>query len=279
MKRIHLIPILTVLMLTAACSDKDEVVMDNLSKFVIGNYEGYTSASSAYFSGMMNAGQQMIVAEGSADNKVNIQYISPTWGSITATDATVIKNEGGYVITGTGLWSMGHNGRVSDYDCTVIGNVKTGETKFVFSSPSVMGGLKVEFTEGEIPASLIIPGVYNGWIDASCGYFQGITAENQEIRISNKDNVYNLYYESDTWGTFTIEDIKFIYSEGVFTISGDGKCKMGMNGNLTDYPCTLSGCIDVEKSNPSFCLNVPAVMGGLSITFRAGNIPSESTNE
>lgn len=279
MKRLHLILMFTVLMLSTACSDKEEEVKDNLSKYVIGNYEGYTSASCAYFSGMMNADQHIIVAEGSGDNKVNIRYVSPTWGSITATDAMVLENEGGYVLTGTGVWSMGHNGSVSDYDCTVTGNVKSGETQFVFSSPSVMGGLKVEFTEGEIPASLVLPGVYKGRTDVSCAYFQGMTADNQEITIVGKDNVYSVYYESDTWGTFAIEDIKFTYAEGVFTISGDGNCKMGMDGNLKDYPCTLSGSIDVEKSAPSFIFNVPAVMGGLSITFSSGDVTSESTNE
>ena len=279
MNKLQVILMLAVLMVTTACSDKDEVVTDNLSKYVIGNYAGYTSASCAYFSGMMNAEQKIIVTEGSGDNTVDIQYASPTWGTVTATDAKVLESEGGYIISGTGVWSMGHNGSISDYDCTVTGTVKSGETQFVFSSPSVMGGLKIEFTEGEIPASLVLPGVYKGWTDASCAYFQGMTADNQEITISYKDNMYSVNYESDTWGTFTIEDIKFSYAEGVFTISGDGTCKMGMDGNIKDYPCTLSGSIDVEKSAPSFIFSVPAVMGGLSITFSPGNLPSESENE
>lgn len=106
-----------------------------------------------------------------------------------------------------------------------------------------------------------------------------MVTENQEITIANKDNVYSVFYESETWGTFAIEDIKFSYTEGIFTISGDGICRIGMDGNLKDYHCTLSGNIDVEKSNPSFILNVPAVMGGLSITFSSGDIPSENINE
>lgn len=131
----------------------------------------------------------------------------------------------------------------------------------------------------EISASLVLPGTYKGWTEASCGYFQGMTAENQEINIINKADGYSMFYVSDTWGTFTIGNIKFTYAEGVFTISGDGNCKMGMDGNLKDYPCSLSGSIDIEKSNPHFILKVPAVMGGLSVTFSSGDIPSENINE
>lgn len=279
MNKLHLILMLAVLMLSTACSDKGEDLKDNLSKYVIGNYEGYTSASCAYFSGNMNAEQHIIITEGSGDNKVSMQYVSPTWGTITVPDADVTSNENGYVVTGNGTWAMGHNGETREYDCSVTGIVKSDETQFVFSAPSVMGGLKLEFTKGEIPASLILPGQYKGWTDASCAYFQGMTAENQEITILNNDNVYSMSYVSDTWGTFTFDNIKVTYAEGVFTISGEGICKMGMDGNFKDYPCTLSGCIDVEKSNPSFSLNVPAVMGGLSITFSSGNMPSENINE
>ncbi|MBD5358768.1 MAG: hypothetical protein HDR88_17570 [Bacteroides sp.] len=279
MKKLHLILMFAVLMLTTACSDNHEGIKDNLSKHVIGKYEGYTSASCAYFSGNMNADQVITVTEGSENNKVNIQYVSSTWGTVTVADAVVVENEQGYVVSGNGKWSMGHNGSINDYDCTVTGRVKSGEAQFIFSAPAVMGGLKVEFTEGEVPASLILPGTYEGWTDASCAYFQGMTADNQIITIVGKDNVYSVSYESDTWGTFTIEELTFTYSDGVFTISGDGICKMGMDGDLKDYPCTLSGSIDVEKSVPSFIFNVPAVMGGLSITFSSGDMPSESTDE
>lgn len=148
MKRVHLILMHVVLILSTACNDNDDDVKDNLSKYVIGNYEGYTSASCAYFSGSMNAGQHIIVTGGSGYDKVDIQYISPAWGTVTVTDALIVENGQRYTITGDGTWSMGHNGSVRDYDCTVTGNVKSVETQFVFSSPSVMGGLKVEFTEG-----------------------------------------------------------------------------------------------------------------------------------
>lgn len=279
MNKLNLALSLAVLMPLAACSDNDEGVAENFSEHVIGTYDGYTSASSAYFSGMMNADQKITVAKGTIDNCVNIRYESGTWGTISATDVTVLKNEDTYVLTGSGVWAMGHNGNVNDYDCTVTANIKSGQSQFIFSSPAVMGGLKVEFNEGQIPASLVLPGNYDGWTDATCAYFPSMIADNQTITITNTGDVFSLNYESDTWGTFSFQDIDYTYDEGAFAISGNGTCKMGMDDNIKEYPCNLSGTVDVEKSAPSFIINVPAVMGGLTITFSPGDSPSESANE
>lgn len=278
MKKIYSLLALPVLMFAASCSSDDSPSVD-YAKQVTGSYEGYTSASCAYFSGDMSAEQKVIVSEGSASNKVNISYVSSTWGTVTVTDAVVGESAEGYIISGSGKWSMGMNGNTSDYDCTVNGIVKNDETKFTFSAPSVMGGLTIAFTEGEIPASLVLPGSYAGWTDASCAYFQGMTADDQTLTITGKDDDYSIAYQSDTWGSFTVEEIKATYSDGVFTLSGDGTCKMGMGDSLKDYPCTFTGRVDVEKSSPSFTFKVPAVMGGLTITFNTGDMPSESTNE
>ena len=268
---------MAITLLTVSCSSDDSPA--NLTKEVTGTYSGYTSASCAYFSGSMNADQKVVISEGSSANKVNISYVSTTWGTVSISDATVGESDQGYILSGSGKWSMGHNGNTSEYDCTFTGVIKSGESRFTFSSPSVMGGLKVEFTEGEIPADLVIPGSYKGWTDATCAYFQDMTAENQTVTISVKDDKYSLAYTSDTWGEFSAEDLKVTYSDGVFSLSGDGICKMGMNGNVSEYPCSVSGSVDVEKSAPTFVLTVPGVMGGLKITFTNGDKPSESTNE
>lgn len=47
-----------------------------------------------------------------------------------------------------------------------------------------------------------------------------------------------------------------------------------MNGNVSEYPCTLSGSIDESKENVSFTFTVPGVMGGLTITFTLGDMPA-----
>ena len=277
MKKTLTLLTIAVTLMTVSCSNDDSPA--NLTKEVTGTYSGYTSASCAYFSGSMSADQKVVISEGSSANKVNVNYESTTWGTVSISDATVGESDQGYILSGSGKWSMGHNGNTNEYDCTFTGVIKSGESQFTFSSPSVMGGLKVEFTEGEIPADLVIPGSYKGWTDAACAYFQGMTAENQTVTISVKDDKYSLVYTSDTWGEFSAEDLKVTYSDGVFSLTGDGICKMGMNGNVSEYPCSVSGSVDVEKSAPAFVITVPGVMGGLKITFTNGDKPSESTNE
>lgn len=151
MKKIYSFLMLPMLMVAASCNS-DDSPSANLSKEVVGTYEGYTAASCAYFSDNMSAGQTVTVTEGSENNKVNINYISSTWGTVSVTDAVVAESTQGYIISGNGKWSMGMNGNTSEYDCTATGTVKSGETQFTFSAPGVMGGLTVTFNTGDMPS-------------------------------------------------------------------------------------------------------------------------------
>lgn len=150
MKKILSLFALFTLILIISCS-VDNAPAD-LSNEVTGTYEGYTTASCAYFSNDMSANQKVILTGGSQINTVNISFTSTSWGSISITDVTIGVNEQGYTISGSGKWTMGMNGNTKDYECTVTAVIKSSESQFTFFSPSVMGGLKIIFTTGAMPS-------------------------------------------------------------------------------------------------------------------------------
>lgn len=257
----------------ASCSSDDDPA--NLADGATGSFSGYTNASCAYFSGMVAANQTVTLTSTEA-NKVNISYVSDTWGTITINGAELTGTEGNVLISGTGKSEMSHAGNTNEYDCTVAGSLVGKELTLTFSCPTVMGGLKIEFKQGEIPADIVVPGTYTGYTEAKSTYFSGMMADDQTIVITkNADNTYKVAYTSDTWGDFVIEAATATYEGGKFAVKGSGTTKMGMNGNIKEYDCTLEGSIDPAKADPTFTFSVPTVMGGLSIVFHTGDMPAQ----
>ena len=120
-------------------------------------------------------------------------------------------------------------------------------------------------------------GTYQGYTKAVAQYFpNGQFADDQSVTIkANEDQTVNVAYISTTFGTFTIENATVSFANDSYTIKGEGKTVMGMEGQSSkEYACELSATIDKAKTNPSFVFTVPAVMGGLTITFAPGNAPS-----
>ncbi len=257
----------------ASCSSDDDP--QNLAAGISGKYTGYTVASCSYFSNMV-AADQTVTLSSSELNKVNISFTSDTWGTITINNADLSGSEGNLIIKGSGKSQMSHAGTsASEYDCTVTGSLVGGDLALTFSCPQVMGGLKIEFVQGDVPASIVVPGTYSGYTEAKSTYFSGMMADGQEIVITkNTDDTYKVAYTSDTWGEFTIGNATAEYSNGKFTLTGDGSTLMGMNGNTKEYACSISGTIDVSKDDPEFTFSVPTVMGGLSIVFHTGEMPA-----
>ena len=182
-----------------------------------------------------------------------------------------------YSVNGSGSTLMGMGDTKNEYECTLQGTLDEGRTEgtFTFTVPSVMGGMTITFTLGDIPAEKLLAGSYEGWTNASCAYFESMTAENQTITLSaNNDGTFTLAYTSDTWGEFSFTSVSATEANGTYTLSGEGTTQMGMNGNVSEYPCTLSGSIDESKENVSFTFTVPGVMGGLTITFTLGDMPA-----
>jgi hypothetical protein len=142
--------------LTSCGSDDDEEVVDTVTAAtaVAKEYTGYTEAKSTYFNGMMSDDQTVSIVAVSAD-KVNISYTSDTWGSFTINNATVTKTDNGYSIVGEGVTAMAHAGQeAKEYACSFSGTVATdGTPEFVFSVPSVMGGLTITLYPGNAPTT------------------------------------------------------------------------------------------------------------------------------
>lgn len=272
-KQIQHLSLLMVIFALASCSGDDAPA--NLAEEAIGQYSGYSNASSGYFSGMIADGQTVNITS-SEMNKVDISYRSETWGTITINGAVLTGTEGNLHIAGTGKSVMAHAGNeAKEYDCTVEGTLIGKELGLTFSCPTVMGGLTIEFREGSIPAEIVVPGTYSGYTQAKSAYFPSMMADDQKIVITkNSDNTYRVEYGSDSWGEFLIEKAEAVMENGTFIVKGDGTTKMGMNGNIKDYNCTIEGKIDPGKESPTFTFAVPAVMGGLTIEFHTGDMPA-----
>lgn len=274
MKKFQLLSLFMMLFAITSCSNDDDPVT-NLAENAVGSYSGYTNASSTYFSGMLSENQTVTISSSSL-NKVNINYTSNTWGTITITNAEITGTDGNIHISGAGKSKMTHAGATKEYDCTVEGTLIGKELELTFSCPAVMGGLNIEFKQGAIPAELVIPGTYTGYTEAKSAYFSGMMADDQTITITkNDDNTFKVVYISDSWGEFLIERAEATYKDGAFTLKGNGTTKMGMGGNLKDYDCNIEGTVDAAKTAPTFTFSVPAVMGGLSIVFQTGDMPAE----
>lgn len=270
----------------SACSSDDDNNNEpvapeatNYASVVKGTYEGYTVASTQYFSDMVAASQTVKVTD-LGNSEARIDFVSDTWGTILIEKAQVSKNGNTYLIEGDGTATMGMSGRpAQEYACGFSGTVTDGVAAYTFSLPAVMGGLTIDFKSGNVPATLVVPGTYTGWTNATCQYFPaGMTADGQTVTIAAAaDGKFKVTYISDSWGEFTVEDVEAVYDSGtaVFGLTGTGSAEMGMNGSVSTYVCNFSGSVDVAKDAPAFKFVLPAVMGGLTIEFHPGEMPQE----
>lgn len=116
-------------------------------------------------------------------------------------------------------------------------------------------------------------GTYTGNTVATSAYFDDMKAEGQTLTLlRDADGSYSMAYTSDTWGSFVVEAAKATVSGTTVNLSGTGTTTMGMNGNVKDYDCSLTGHADTaDGGNAEFTFTVPAVMGGLTIAFSTDN--------
>ena len=269
--------------LMTACSsdDDDPVVNPNYGTEVAGTYKGYTVATFAYTTIPMTNVDQSVVLTATADNNtVNLTYTSDTWGVFTISGATVTLKDDVYTIVGTGKTVMGMEAATpKEYECTVSGTISKDKkaSSFVFDVPAVMKGLKITFASGEAPTSKVVAGTYTGYTVADFKYTTiPMTTPSQTVTMtSNEDNTSKLTYVSDTWGTFTVSNATVTFKDDIYTITGSGKTVMGMEAtSQKEYDCTVAGTISKDKKTVSFVFDVPAVMGGLKITFTQGDAPA-----
>ena len=282
MKTKNLLVTLLLACTCVACSnDKNEDTPLNQS--VIGKYEGYVKAVAQYFPSGQYANTQSLTLSSNEDETVKVTYISDSFGTFTINNATVELKDNSYILKGDGVTAMSMGTSAKEYACTFEGTINKDKSAptFEFKVPAVMGGLTLTMNTGDTPAKLILPGTYEGYTKAVAQYFpNGQYAADQTVTVTaNEDETFKVTYTSNSFGTFTISNATVKMEKGNYIIEGTGTTLMGMTGKEpTEYQCTLAGSIDVAKDVPSFVFTIPAVMGGMSITFAEGDVP-ETTNK
>ena len=255
-----------------AC-DKDE----NGSKTVdfAGSYNGYTLASCNYFQNMISADETVVITE-NTDGTATVSFTSATWGEFTITDAQATVNGDLCTLSGSGQTQMGMNGNTSTYDCTFTAEIRSQtDARMEFRIPAVMGGMTLTFQTGDAPADLLLAGTYEGYTDADCAMFQDRYTDGESVKLTaNGDGTLKVVFESASWGTFTVESATATKEGEEYVFTGSGSVAMGMGGSTSNYDFTLSGRSNAAKDDFSIAFNVPAVMGGLTITLLPGTAPT-----
>lgn len=255
-----------------AC-DKDE----NGSKTVdfAGSYNGYTLASCNYFQNMISADETVVITE-NTDGTATVSFTSATWGEFTITDAQATVNGDLCTLSGSGQTQMGMNGNTSTYDCTFTAEIRSqDDARMEFRIPAVMGGMTLTFQTGDAPADLLLAGTYEGYTDADCAMFQDRYTDGESVKLTaNGDGSVKVVFESASWGTFTVESATATKEGEEYVFTGSGSVAMGMGDSTSNYDFTLSGRTNAAKDDFSIAFNVPAVMGGLTVTLLPGTAPA-----
>ena len=255
-----------------AC-DKDE----NGSKTVdfAGSYNGYTLASCNYFQNMISADETVVITE-NTDGTASVSFTSATWGTFTITDAQASISGNVCSLSGSGQTQMGMGGSTSAYDCTFTAEIKSQtDARMEFSIPAVMGGMTLTFQTGDAPADLLLAGTYEGYTDADCAMFQDRYTDGESVKLTaNGDGSVKVVFESASWGTFTVESATATTEGEEYVFMGSGSGAMGVGESTRNYDFTLSGRTNAAKDDFSIAFNVPAVMGGLTITLLPGTAPA-----
>lgn len=255
-----------------AC-DKDE----NGSKTVdfAGSYNGYTLASCNYFQNMISPDETVVITK-NTDGSASVSFTSATWGEFTITDAQASVSGDICSLSGSGQTQMGMGGSTSAYDCTFTAEIKSQtDARMEFSIPAVMGGMTLTFQTGDAPADLLLAGTYEGYTDADCAMFQDRYTDGESVKLTaNGDGSVKVVFESASWGTFTVESATATKEGEEYVFTGSGSVAMGMGESTSNYDFTLSGRTNAAKDDFSIAFNVPAVMGGLTITLLPGTAPA-----
>ena len=180
------------------------------------------------------------------------------------------------VLSGSGQTQMGMGGNTSSYDCTFTAEITSQtDARMEFSIPAVMGGMTLTFQTGDAPADLLLAGTYEGYTDADCDYFQNTYTDSERVTLTaNGDGTLKVVFESASWGTFTVESATATKEGEEYIFTGSGSVAMGMGESTSNYDFTLSGRTNAAKDDFSIAFNVPAVMGGLTITLLPGTAPT-----
>ncbi|MCM1313567.1 MAG: calycin-like domain-containing protein [Bacteroides sp.] len=272
----------TVVLSMVACSndDNESVQYSELYKAVSGSYTVYTSASVMGTAVVTNNEKVEIVANG--NGSVAALNYSGVWGEGQTSELSVTKENGQYVVSGTGTIaaSMGDGTHSGSYDFTVDGTVSEDKKNVSLTFSIELGGMgtvTVTSASGYAPATVFLPDTYKGYTSAAFAYSPTpiVTADETVTVTANENGTVNVVMASSTWGTATISNVAVEVEDGIYTLKGEGTSAMAMGGGTPkEYPCTLEGTISGDKEDVDMAFSL-SIMGGTTITFRLGDAPEE----
>ncbi|MGM9795897.1 MAG: calycin-like domain-containing protein [Candidatus Aphodosoma sp.] len=148
MKRtIILSTIITLLCLSACNTEK----FPDISK-ITGEYNGYTVANCAFFQDALVENETIVITD-NGDGSASVKYTSEKYGAFSITTVQVTEKSGTFTLSGSGKAEMGMNDNISTYDSTFSGVISGDkQAELHFNIPAVMGGLVIDFSNGETPA-------------------------------------------------------------------------------------------------------------------------------
>lgn len=256
----------------AACSD-DRNNPDYAGK-IAGTYQGYSAASFAYSSVPVFTTDQTVTVTKETEETVNLSYTDAGWGTYRLEGARVNPSDGKYTFSGNGkvALSMG-SAPLQEYDYTLTAVADGEELTFSVSIPAVMGGVRLDFRSGEAPAGVRIAGAYVGKTSVAFQYSPNpVVSENDTLNLeANLDGTADFSYVNGSFGEFSVKGMEVSLSGGVYSFSGQDSVAMGMSGSSPrKYFFTLEGNVDAATRKASFVAKVPAVMGGITVTYTDG---------
>lgn len=259
-----------------SCSD------DNVSPEVFsGAYNGYAIANAKYFTNLVTTNRTVTLSEMSS-GKVKAVFSDVVFGTFSGNfeaelDIEEVNNKI-YRLSGSGkaILSMG-NGSEGEYDCTVIGAITDFNDKMltlIFTMPTVMNGMKVEFGQGEVPVVEALVRNYSGYATALASDINLVT--DHEILSITRDSLNNEAFvvkmNSSKLGNFTATTKTAISENNVFQITGSGTVELNIEGTPdAKQNLDMTGKIDLndlDKSEISFV--IPTVKNGLTVKFYNG---------
>lgn len=119
-------------------------------------------------------------------------------------------------------------------------------------------------------------GSYAGWTSASFAYSPDpMVTDGEKLDITvNGDGTADITLTSSQWGGMTVSSATVREADGTFALNGEGTAVLGMAGREPkEYACIVSGTFARDFKSCAVVFTLPAVMGGLNITFTNGSAP------
>lgn len=132
-------------------------------------------------------------------------------------------------------------------------------------------------SEDDPTPSQQVADTYNGYTWASFfnGQYTQLTEQEKVAVTDNGDGTVTVVFTSNTWGTTTVSGASVTAGVDGYALQGTGTAAMNnhQTGTTSNYDCTLSGSISLDKSTVALSFSYTELMGGLNVAFSLGEAP------